>query len=184
MWPWGHAAVGYLLYSGYLRARAAGPPSGPAALAVLLGTQFPDLVDKPLAWTATVLPTGRSLAHSWLVAAVVLGLAWWLLDERRRTLLGPLAAGWFSHGLADAIGTVLGGDLAYLGFLLWPATTTPPYETDHSFLAHLLGIELTPYFLLQFFLAGLAAVVWHRDGRPGPDSVRSFLGLEPAHESG
>ena len=34
--------------------------------------RFSDLIDKPLAWSLQVLPSGRSLAHSLLVATVVL----------------------------------------------------------------------------------------------------------------
>ena len=64
MWPWGHLAVGYLVYSGLSRWRFGRLPGSVATLAVALGTQLPDLVDKPLAWTVNVLASGRSLAHS------------------------------------------------------------------------------------------------------------------------
>lgn len=72
MWPWGHAAVGYTLYSAFSRMYYRKPPSDAAALVVLFGTQLPDFNDKPLAWTFDVLPTGRSLGHSLLTAAVIL----------------------------------------------------------------------------------------------------------------
>lgn len=173
MWPWGHVAVGYLVYTAYSRYRAGHPPTGPATLAVLVGTQLPDAVDKPLAWTLAVLPTGRSLGHSWLVALIVLAVAWWVLDGHRRSLLVPFGIGWLSHGLADGVFLLLTWDEAYLGYFLWPLTTTPPYDTEPSFAAHLLGIELTPFFLFQWFLFGVALLVWHYDRRPGLGTVRT-----------
>lgn len=184
MWPFGHAAVGYLLYAAYCRYRDGRPPSGPDVLAVLFGTQLPDLVDKPLAWTVAVLPTGRTLAHSWLVAAVVLGVAWWYLGPSRRALLPPLAVGWLSHGLADGFSSFLAWEPAYLGFLLWPLTSTPPYDTEPSFAAHLLGVELTPHFYFQWGLALIALLVWHRDGHPGLGTVRSAVDIVAARLPG
>lgn len=175
MWPWGHAAVGYLLYTAYCRYGDGLPPIGPAAVAVVVGTQVPDLVDKPLAWTLAVLPSGRSLGHSWLVAVVVLAAAWLILDGRRRALLVPFGVGWLSHGLADAVVSIVTWDLPDLGYFLWPLTTTPPYETEQSFVAHLLGMEVTPYFVLQGVLFAVALLVWYRDGNPGLGEIRSAL---------
>ena len=74
MWPWGHVALGYLFYSLYVHWRHDRPPSAPAAIAVGVGTLLPDVIDKPLAWWAAVLPNGRSLAHSAVVMGLVLGL--------------------------------------------------------------------------------------------------------------
>jgi hypothetical protein len=61
MWPWEHLAVGYLLYSVSCVLWGRYPTRiGVAALA--FGTQFPDLVDKPLGWWLGVLPSGQSFA--------------------------------------------------------------------------------------------------------------------------
>ena len=60
MWPWGHLALGYLLHSPLARARFGRPPTDRATLLLVIGTQLPDLVDKPLAWWLGVLPAGRS----------------------------------------------------------------------------------------------------------------------------
>jgi hypothetical protein len=179
MWPWGHAAVGFLLYVAYRRYRDGRPPTGPATLVVLFGTQLPDLVDKPLAWTFAVLPTGRSLAHSWLVALLVLGVAWVVLSERQRPLLVPLAVGWLSHGLADASYSVVTGEFAYVAFLAWPLASTPPYDLDQSFLDHFLAFTLDPFVVFQTLLFVVAVVVWHREGRPGVEMVRTGLSSAP-----
>jgi len=81
MWPWGHLAVGYLLWSVLVRDRRFRPPTGAETLLLAVGTQFPDAVDKPLAWSLGVLPNGRSLAHSVFLATA--------LCRRRRGALSP-----------------------------------------------------------------------------------------------
>ena len=72
MWPWEHAAVAYLCWAAL--DRRAARSEGAAVVAVLVGSQFPDLIDKPLSWVFQVLPTGQSLAHSLLFALPLIGL--------------------------------------------------------------------------------------------------------------
>jgi len=184
MLPVGHFAVGYLLYTGYRRLRERGPPTGPAAIALGFGTQLPDLVDKPLSWTFGVLPTGRSLAHSWLVAGIVLAAAWWYLDGRRRRLVVPLAVGWLSHGLADGLLSIVTWEPRFLGFLLWPVTPLPEYDTDYSFATYLVEFEPTPYILFQMVLFAVSLAVWYRDGLPGLATARAALDWRPWADPG
>lgn len=168
MWPWGHLAIGYLLYSGIRKVRGR-PVSGRSAVLVAVGTQLPDVVDKPLAWTFDVLPTGRTLAHSTLALLVVyaslVALTDWT-DGRR-----ALGIGWLSHLLADAVHPLLKGDLHHLVFLVWPVLGSSTYETPQAFIAHLTGIDWTPFFWSQFVLVALAGVAWYRNGAPGIDLV-------------
>lgn len=175
MWPWGHAAVGYLVYSLYTRLDGRRPvATGIIALAV--GTQFPDLVDKPLAWTVAVLPYGRSLAHS-LLTFVVVGATIILLTRRyHRSKLGiAFALGYVSHIFADGIGAMLQLDPMGVTYLLWPLVPLPEPELGQSFMAHILNLSLTPLLALEFGLVGLAAVVWARDGYPLVATVRIAL---------
>jgi len=129
MWPWGHLAVGYLLYATYTRYRHLGPPSGWAVVWLAIGTQFPDLVDKPLAYWTPILPAGRALAHSVLVAIPVVAAVLWLGYRRG---LGRSAAafalGYATHLPADALGAFLSGEGEELTFLLWPLLPAPEYE--------------------------------------------------------
>ena len=48
MWPWEHLTIGYLAYSLLSRLAWRRPPTVGTAITVAFGTQFPDLVDKPL----------------------------------------------------------------------------------------------------------------------------------------
>lgn len=174
MWPWGHAAVGYLVVTLVARMRTGRAPSDRVALAVALGTQLPDLVDKPLAWSVPVLPTGRSLAHSFLVALPLLLVLWVVFDEHR-PVVGVLGIGWISHSLADLFPSFLAGDWPYTVFVLWPVLSTPPYGTEKSFVAHLAALDLSPYMWLQLVLTGVALFVWSRDGYPGIRVVTTSL---------
>lgn len=175
MWPLGHAAIAYLLYSGSTHARHGAPPGAVAVLVVLFGSLFPDLVDKPLAWYAGVLPNGRTLAHSLLVL-VPLCLAVFLIARRYgRSEYGvAFAVGALSHSLVDAV-PVLWDPEANADFLFYPLTGGEPYEGDGApgvvdlFLSSLSD----PYFLSEFAFASLALALWVRDGYPGLALLRT-----------
>lgn len=168
MWPWGHLAVGYLCYVLSIELRGVREQSRLAVLAVAFGTQFPDLVDKPLAWSFAILPSGRSFAHSLFTATVVIGIAYWI--GRRLLPREPVIAfaiGYVSHCFADlgpnVIFGLLGGDLTQLRwttYLLWPLLPSPPYPHDSSFAQHFLAFQFTPYVIAQFALVGVAFALW------------------------
>lgn len=180
MWPWGHLAVGYLCYVFSIRVRGRGEQTLFTLLAVTFGSQFPDLIDKPLAWSFALLPSGRSLAHSLLTAAVVIGIAYWV--GRRVHRVEPVVAfgiGYLSHSLVDlgpeVVGGLLQGDLGQLQwttYLLWPLLASPPYPNDSSFLAHFTAFSFDPYVIAQFILVGVALGVWVGTGMPGVTAVR------------
>lgn len=158
MWPWGHAAFGYLL------ARASLPVEDArqwSLVALLFGTQFPDLVDKPLAWTFAVLPTGRSLAHSLLTLAVVVALAYAVASRygRGRQAIA-FGVGAVSHALADGLHAAATLEFADLSYLLWPLLPSPEYDTDPSFAAHLANLELSASLALEFALVAVALAVF------------------------
>jgi hypothetical protein len=172
MWPWGHAAAGYLLYALWVRSRYRRAPAGPATLALAVGTQFPDLVDKPLAWTLGVSPSGRAGAHSLLVAVPILAVLWVGLSERRRRRLwGGFAAGYLVHLATDAVYPLVDGEFATLSFLLWPATSLSGLSESTGILAHFLAMELTSTLALELLLFAVATAVWLADGGPGLASL-------------
>lgn len=173
MWPWGHLAVGYLAYSLYTRTRTTQPPEDAPTLALAVGTQFPDLIDKPLAWTVGLLPNGRSLAHSVLTALLVIAALKVLAHRRARSVLAnAFAIGYLSHLGADALHPLVERDLLSVAFLAWPIVPAIEYDTDKSFLAHLHSIEFTPFFTFELGLVVLTLLVWIRDGAPGLVAIR------------
>lgn len=177
MWPWGHLAVGYLLYSPFAHLVKRRSPSGPAAIALAVGTQFPDLVDKPLAWSFHLLPSGRSLAHSLLTAVVLVAVLEVLLRRRGAGAIATaFGVGYVSHLLGDALTPALVGEYHLLGFLAWPVVPAVAYPTEPSFAAHLADLTLATLLSAQGVLGLLAVALWLFDGRPGFDVVASIPG--------
>jgi len=172
MWPLGHTAVAYLCYSVVVRAREAGPPDGLVVVVLLFGSQFPDLVDKPLSWYLGVLPTGRTLAHSLLVVGPLVVAVYLLAARYSRSAYGiAFGMGAISHVLVDAVPALWGGTDP--GFLLWPVVAVEPYDNGAPSVAALLFESIgDPYFLSEFVLAAIAVVVWRRDGYPGLGVIR------------
>lgn len=178
MWPWEHLAIGYLAYSVLLRGTERRAPAAGGALAVAVGTQFPDLVDKSLGWMTSLLPSGQSLAHSLLFAVPTVVLVAIVATLARRGDLGvAFGVGYLSHLPGDVLyPALLGGELN-LSFLLWPILA-PGGSQPTSVLTHVqeliatFGTVLaTPagiyYLLFEASLLLVATVLWVYDGTPG-----------------
>ena len=131
MWPWEHAAVGYLLYSLWTRVSEHEPPGDLPAVAVLFGTQLPDLIDKPLSWGLGVFQSGYAAGHSALLAAPI-GIAIVTLAARvdRRAVGVALVVGYWSHIAGDILNPLRYGDAPSVGGVLWPVVVAPGYEQD------------------------------------------------------
>ena len=183
MWPWGHLAVGYLLYSSLARVRYGRPPSGGEAIALAFGTQLPDLVDKPLAWGLGVLPGGRTLGHSLLTLAVVVSIVYAYWRYRGRPERGvAFGVGALSHPFADGLLALVQGHTQYVGYFFWPLFGRPEYDTEAIVLTEAAGLEFTLYGFFQLGLVVLALVVWLSDGRPGLDTGRRLVGDDPERD--
>ncbi|ARS91515.1 metal-dependent hydrolase [Natrarchaeobaculum aegyptiacum] len=180
MWPLGHVAVAYLCYALATRVRLNAPPGGVAVIVLVFGSQFPDLLDKPLAWYVGVLPTGRTLGHS-LLLLVPLSIALYLLARRHgRAEYGvAFAIGALSHTIVDAL-PILWDPEETGAHLLWPVTPVEPYESGAPSVLELFLESLSdPYFVSEFVLAAIAFGYWRRHGYPGLEAVRGLLARVP-----
>jgi hypothetical protein len=182
MWPWEHAAVGYICASLAWRWIARRPPGDAPVLVLLFGTQFPDIVDKPLAWGVVILPSGQSLAHSLLFAlptvlvAGVVGVA-----SGRRNLPVSFAVGYLTHVAGDILYPVATGDPLALGFVFYPLTEPAPYPSGAFFgrvadlfteFVSFLGTPTgTAYLVAELGLVGVALALWTADGTPLLDAL-------------
>jgi len=167
MWPWGHLAVGYLAWSLWCRGVYRRPPLSSEAFVVVVGSQFPDLVDKTLAWSFSVLSFGRSLAHSTFTFVFVSAAAIWLARRYDRPTLGvAFAVAYASHLLSDALQPILRGNFHRLGYLLWPITPAPRGEGD-SILMALQSVSFGDFAGYHGLAILLYLVVWILDGLPG-----------------
>ena len=171
MFPWTHAAFGYLLLLSIavlLRKRL----SRAELIAVIVATQVPDLVDKPLAWWFNVLPSGRSLAHSLLVAVpvslLVLAVAWRLTHPEVGFAFG---VGYASHLFGDSYVALYYWRPEELTYLLWPVLPPYPYDDFVGLTDFFSQVVITPNFVL-FFIAAAAV---------GLGFVVQFARAEPLH---
>lgn len=168
MLPWAHAGIGYVLWSALTRYREQRPPSDLEAWILLFGTQFPDLVDKPLAWTFDVLPSGRSLGHSLLTLSALFVVSYVVSKRRGRTNLAvAFSVGAFSHTIVDTYRMLLDGRYASLGYLVWPVLRIPAPDTQKSITAHFRGLHFDGLFTAQFLVVLVVVFLWIRDGSPG-----------------
>ena len=178
MLPWGHAAVGYLCVSLAIRYRYRSPPHASAVIAAGIGTQLPDLIDKPLAWTFGFIPSGRSLAHSVVFLAGLAAVVWVLTTRYDRRLEGTTFVGaYLSHICADLMPAAVAGEWVKLGTVLWPITPVYQYadELDRSIIGFFLALEPAEVVSPELGITVLALAVWVYDGAPGSRSILRFV---------
>ncbi|MFP8953657.1 metal-dependent hydrolase [Natrialbaceae archaeon A-arb3/5] len=177
MWPWEHAVVAYVLYSALSHALARAPPSTRETVAVLVGSQLPDLVDKPLAWTFGITETGYSIGHSMFVAPVVC-LAVYVVAVRNgdRRLADAFSLAYLSHLVTDVLNPIRSGRPPELRVVLWPVSS-PPTGDHGGFIDHfgvyfvrymnaILADGLSTGIALQFLLGTAVLALWLYDGAP------------------
>ncbi|UPM42882.1 metal-dependent hydrolase [Halocatena salina] len=183
MWPWEHLAVGYLCYSLYCRTRTGAPPDGWGTIALAFGTQFPDLVDKPLAWQFGLLPSGNSFAHSVFVAGVFSALVLVISNHRDVPQLGiAFVIGYLLHLPGDVLYPLVYGNGPWTEFLWWPFVSVDAGGTLGVLSKVTDLVERTGRFFMtpagraylgaELGLLLSTAVVWWFDGRPGVGVVR------------
>lgn len=181
MWPWGHLAIGYVCYrlAAWLFIRW--PPTFAIILTLGLATQFPDMVDKPLAYLTPILPEGRAFAHSLLVAVPLCFLVAVVAIRRDSIEIGSaFIVGYLSHLLGDSYQALLAGRFDAVSFLAWPVLSAPDYATQ-SFIGHwdklissINTISLAevatgglPTVIYQGLLAIAVIFLWVGEGTPG-----------------
>ncbi|WP_256546783.1 metal-dependent hydrolase [Halobellus inordinatus] len=94
---------------------------------VFVGSQFPDLIDKPLAHEFGVIPSGRVFMHSVPIALPVLAVVvWYGWRTQRRRLSIAFVVAYASHLLADNYRALFGPGATIPPDLLWPITQPTP----------------------------------------------------------
>lgn len=187
MWPWEHAMFAYVVYSLYLRGRYRTRPEDWPVVALVFGSVFPDLVDKPLAWEFGVFETGYALAHS-VFFAVPLSLAVLLVAKRdgREREGAAFGIGYLLHLVGDVLPASLSRNALYLEPILWPIATHQSGVDRGSFsegvltllrnyVAQLLTMEVTAVAALQIGSVVFGVTLWVLDGRPGLALVRGAV---------
>jgi len=154
MWPPEHFVFAFLPFLVYTVFRYRRFPSGHTILLVLAGSQLPDLIDKPLAWTFAVIPSGRMLAHSIVISGPVLGLGCLLalrFGWARYAVLFSFS--YLSHLVGDFYPIALvGREYYFFPNLFWPLLEANP-DRAPSFTAHIP--EDPSSLLLPFAIFGV-----------------------------
>ena len=180
MYPLGHLAAGYVAYSLVTKFTTRRSPGEGEVLAVLFGTQFPDLVDKPLAWWFHLLPSGRTLAHSvYVTAAVLIVVGYVAIRLDREPLAQAFGFGYVSHLVGDSVYALDALDTLNtdaISFLAWPLTNPIVYVVDWHAGPYLQATALTPTFGWELVFGTVVCALWLIDGRPGLAPVRKFVG--------
>ena len=123
MLPIEHFIVAFLPVLGYSIGRDRKLPTPRLTALAFVGSQFPDLIDKPLAHQFGLLPSGRVGMHSLPISVpfvcVIIAYGWY--TDRRR-LASVFAFAHLSHLLADNYKPLLGATPSVSPDLLWPFT--------------------------------------------------------------
>jgi hypothetical protein len=155
-------------------------PGRADTVALVVGALFPDLVDKPLGWGTTLLPSGYAVGHSLLLAVPLSVLVLTVGTARdQRAVAIAFVVGYLVHLPGDVLyPLLLNGDLRP-SFLLWPivpATEQSPVallpyvrELATDFVAFLSTPRGQLYLVLEVLLVGSALLRWFADGLPGAD---------------
>ena len=163
MFPHEHLLVALLPVVTYVVVRDRRLPTRGVVFAAAVGSQFPDLVDKPLAHRFGILPSGRVFMHSLPfalpIAAAVLAYGWY--TERPR-VTGAFAVAYLSHLVGDTYRRLLVGQVP--PDLLWPFVTAQPRPTV-PFWAGVNGINVRLWTIFSAVVLGVTLVVVMVDAR-------------------
>ena len=180
--PVSHGALAYLLYVGYAFISGQRLPLGWALVPLAIGSQLPDLIDKPLAYWG-VLVYGRSLAHSVFTMTVICASVWWLtrspradrdnqathtrtrvrriVTAIRQPLPAALTIGYLAHLIGDSWALIARGDWLSARFLLYPVYRIPASPSDDiAPWIRLLELYREPAASMQLELVVGAAIVF------------------------
>lgn len=181
MWPWEHAAFGYLLYTMSVHAWSRTSPTGQAVLVLLLATQLPDMIDKPLSWMFGLFPSGFAIAHSMVAVIPLLVLVLLASGAGRQRMHGTaFVIGYGSHLLGDVLYPLTRGEPPDLTRVLWPFVERSGYDEDLgllgrtiAYLTEFIEVVMTDPSRLALLsaLPAAAVVVWLIDGAPGVDVI-------------
>lgn len=161
MLPHGHLLVALLPVCAYVLVRDRALPSLPLVGIVFFGSQFPDLIDKPLFHESAIPLGGRIGTHS-LPVAIPIGLAvlWYAVytDRPRAGLVFVFAYG--SHIIGDFRRSLFDPNRPFPPELLWPLANPgpkslrPPWGGPESLFVHLW----TVFSITILLLAGLLLI--------------------------
>lgn len=121
MFPHGHFLIAFLPVCAYVILRDRQLPSPQLVGIVLFGSQFPDLIDKPLYHEAIVTPSGRVGIHSLPFAIPIAVAVLWYASRTDRPRAGIVFVfAYATHILGDVYRALLAPNRGVPSDLFWP----------------------------------------------------------------
>ena len=154
-----HFVVAFLPVLAYVVGRDRRLPSLRLVGVVFVGSQFPDLVDKPLAHQFGILPSGRVFMHSLPTAIpVLLVIAWYGWKTDRIRVSSAFVFAHLSHLIADNYQAFLGPNPRFPPDLLWPFA--PPIARPISpYWAGPVGINVRLWTIFSIVLLSIVVSI-------------------------
>ncbi len=154
MFPIEHAVVGLVPVLAYALIRDRRLPSLRLLGIGLVGSQFPDLIDKPLAHQFHLLPSGRVFVHSLPVAIPAICLVGWYAWRTDRLQVGGVFAfTYLSHVVADNHRALWLPEPTLSDELLWPLRPVAPQPVSPRWAGPgLINVQLWTLFSLVVVL--------------------------------
>ncbi|WP_434530811.1 metal-dependent hydrolase [Haloarcula sp. NS06] len=197
MLPHAHLAFAYIAFSSYAHSAFRRAPGQREALAILVGSQFSDIIDKPLIFLGEPFVSGRTVAHSVLVVFPAIFIL--TLICRQYIQDGKIAfafgLSWILQPFVDASIFIIHGtvarDFIEISFLVWPFTI--PADNIVQMLSNInyveTAIQQKPVWMAQrvpkkqnlrnwirtfeILITIIFAIFWYHDGAPGIDLLKS-----------
>ena len=161
MFPHEHLFVALLPVVAYVAGRDRCLPTQGVIFATAVGSQFPDLVDKPLAHQFGVLPSGRVFIHSLPfaipIAIVVLAYGWY---TKRLRVAGVFVSAYLLHLVGDTYQLLLQNQIP--SDLLWPFVAAQP-RPEVPFWAGVDGINVRLWTVFSAIVLTVTLVVIVQD---------------------
>lgn len=178
MWPWEHAAIGYVVFSVLVHLARSRPPTGSETVVVGFASVLPDLIDKPLAWEFGVFPSGYGIAHSIFFAIPLVVAACLLSLSYGRSNLGIGAGvGYLIHLPMDVLPVYVQQGRIPIERVLWPVRTSETSYPDGfsgtfvtyfgEYLAEFLSDDPSGYVIAIAVMVVGGILLWTYDGMPG-----------------
>ncbi|VTT87323.1 unknown [Halorubrum sp. DM2] len=163
MFPIEHCIVAVIPIIAYVLVRDRDVPTGGFLAIVFVGSQLPDLVDKPLAHQFGLIPSGRVFVHSLPVAVPILCLAgWYAWRTDRLRAGGAFAFAYLSHIVADNRRVLSLPNPTLSDDMLWPFRPATP-RPDVPYWAGEASINVRLWTLFSAVVLAITVYYLYRD---------------------
>ncbi|ELZ39185.1 membrane-bound metal-dependent hydrolase [Halorubrum californiense DSM 19288] len=163
MFPIEHFIVAVVPVVAYVFVRDRHVPTGGLLAVVFVGSQLPDLIDKPLAHQFGLLPSGRVFVHSLPIAVPLCCLTgWYAWRTDRLRAGGAFAFAYGTHVITDNHQTLSPPNPTLSDDMLWPFRPAAP-RPDVPYWAGEASINVRLWTLFSALVLTVTVYYLYRD---------------------